>query len=132
MILFFDNLVLHLLILNIFNNFSKSTIFFHITVDRIGLLCQFIDQQYIKDSLARSVVVHCLSFMTIAVEDISITVSTRARSVLQSIKISSLKVCLSSFLYVYFFSLLFLLYLLTIIFLSFVSHTFYDSISQIL
>ena len=61
-------------------------------MDRVGLLCQFIDGNHVKDGLARSVVVHCLSYMSIAVEDISITVSTRARSVLQSIKITSLKV----------------------------------------
>ncbi|XP_066913207.1 protein unc-79 homolog isoform X2 [Clytia hemisphaerica] len=60
-------------------------------VDKVGLLCQFIEARNIKEGKAKSAVVHAVCYMTIAMEDINSTVSTRARSVLQSIKISSLK-----------------------------------------
>lgn len=62
-------------------------------VDKVGLMCQFVSDEYICNSpYARSVVVYGMVFLTHAFEDISTMVATRARSVIQSINITSLKV----------------------------------------
>ena len=69
------------------------TVIFGFLVEKIGLICQFlVDEHIIGSGFAQSAVIHGVCFLTTAVEDVDVTVSVRARSIIQSIKISSLKV----------------------------------------
>lgn len=62
-------------------------------VERIGLICQFFPQESIRQSQpSKSVVIHAIAFLCYAVTDAVITVAMKARSMIEAIRLSSLKV----------------------------------------
>lgn len=59
-------------------------------VEKVGLMCQFLTSYIIRHPLKQSVIVHGITFLVLSTEDVVMTVANKAKSLIQSIKITSL------------------------------------------
>ena len=59
-------------------------------VEKVGLMCQFLTLYNLKHPQKQSVIVHAITFLVLAVEDIVITVAKKATCIVQSLKNTSL------------------------------------------